>query len=292
MRLLSFLVATSILGVSTTGCSSAEEFAELAGKKKDKKKDNSQPSTLPTPISSTVFVTATGNGQIFSPEKCSDLIGAGGNYREGSTSLSGKCQNAGISPRIAGVQNDRYIEFGTNGSAGTGGNDRSELAYTTMLPFQQKFYVGYEFQLPAGLPALSTMFYALQLWQCEFGSPIAGMRIVRTAGTDYRIDFVTRHNNNPAGVSTHQYQLTPGTWHRFVIAAQPSVTGTGVFQVWADGRDLGVWAGNFGIANDSRCQQHFRYKWGIYKGTQPGANFTLRYTNFRIGKTYKDVNIP
>ncbi len=40
-----------------------------------------------------------------------------------------------------------------------------------------------------------------------------------------------------------------------MIAAQPSVTGTGVFQVWADGRDLSVWTGNFGIANDSRCQQ-------------------------------------
>ncbi len=293
MRLFSLLVATGILGVSTTGCSSAEEFAEVAGKKSDKKKDvkkkDEKPSAPPTSI--TVLVNASGHGKIVSPERCSDLIGAGGNYVESATHLSGKCANAGISPRIVSENGDSHIQFGTNGATGNGANDRSELAHTTMYPFGTKLFIGYEFRLPANIPSNLSQFSftALQLWQCATAFPIAGMTVTKTSTGTYPVTFMPRYNNS--GVLSHSYTIQPNRWHKFVIAAKPDVNGSATLQVWADGRDLGTWRGNLGVGNDPLCPREYRIKWGIYKGTQPGAQFRVDFKNFRIGKTFEDVNI-
>jgi len=259
---------------------------------KDDNKGKNQSGGSPSnpPRNTTTLINASGHGQIVSPAACGDLIGAGGNYVEGSTRLSGKCSNAGISPRIVNENGDSHIQFGTNGATGNGANDRSELAHTTMYPFGTKLFIGYEFRLPANYPARGGTFYGLQLWQCSPASPIAGMRLSATSGAT-PVDFMTRYNN-VGDVKTHNYVLQPNRWHRFVIAAKPAVNGTGTFQVWADGQDLGTWQGNFGIPNNPACPPEYRIKWGIYKTSQPGAQFRVDYKNFRIGTTFEAVNNP
>ena len=270
-KLLTLFLCATIIG-STTALS----------KDRDKKNYNKN-----------LVVNVTGNGKILLPEKCSPAIGSGGNYVENTTSLSGKCERGGVSPKIVSKEGSSYLEFNTNGNA-ISGNDRTELARSSYFNFNRINYISYKVKIPSTVPVHSkgNMYYALQLWQCAPLSPIAGMRI--SEGTTHEVNFITRHNNSTTPV-THRYSLNPDTWHKFVIAAIPNSTGEGSFRVWADGKDLGEWKGSYGSSN-AKCEgttttppQIYRVKWGIYKTNAPGKKFTIQFDDFKIGKTLESV---
>ena len=52
---------------------------------------------------------------------------------------------------------------------------------------------------------------------------------------------------------------------------------------------------SFGFFNVGTCvpgrrpPQHFRVKFGIYKDTEAGKRYEVRYDDFRIGSTYASV---
>jgi hypothetical protein len=244
-------------------------------------------------VDKNLIVNVTGRGDVLSPDQCSPTIGAGGNYVEDSTSLSGKCERGGISPVIAKEGKNKYLEFKTNGVA-IPGNDRTELARTSYFNFGRTTYISYKVRIPSTSPVhpRGKMYYALQLWQCSPLSPIAGMRI--SEGTSHDVNFVVRHNNSVTPV-THRYSLKPDTWHQFLIVTNPNSTGEGSFQVIADGNDLGTWKGSYG-SETAKCSgnvntppQMYRVKWGIYKSNDPGKVFTLHYDDFKIGTTLESV---
>jgi hypothetical protein len=84
--------------------------------------------------------------------------------------------------------------------------------------------------------------------------------------------------------------MRPGVWHRFVVSYVVSPRKGGEVKVWIDqDPDPVIDTHSFGFFNVGTCvegsrpQQHFRVKFGIYKDTEPGKCFDVRYDDFRIG---------
>jgi hypothetical protein len=236
-------------------------------------------------------VEMTGEGTVLKPKRCGPRIHRGGNYREGATRLMGKCERSVLPPRIRSEPGNRFLEFRTTGTAAEG-NDRVELAYGPYLPFGRTTYIGFRLRVPSGAPSTNEGFYPLQLWQCAPLSPIAGVRVDR--GSSHAINFMTRHRNRDTAVAA-RFRLTPGQWHAFVIAARPDPNGAGQFDVWADGRRLARWRGAFGSDEAAACRgipgrppQHYRLKFGLYKGNEP-ARFITHFDDLRIGDSWAEV---
>jgi hypothetical protein len=279
-------VHTAAASLVLVGC--GEEVARL--KNHPSALNHSQGSPLTqfdlngNPVARAEFFRVTGEGQVESPEKCSLSIGAGGNYREGSIFLSGKCQNQVFPPVILGSAGSRYVQFSTNGSLSTAGNDRVEFA-GPMIPFDKTISVSFDFKLPSSNPVHHTMFYALQVWQCSPLSPIAGMRVL----PGNVVDFMVRHQNNPSGTSLGQFRMNPDVWYSFAMAVKPNPSGNGRMEVWANGVKIvdrsvpfgsniaGSCEGNAGVPNASA-----RVKFGIYKGAE-AAVFRTFFDNVFAG---------
>lgn len=239
-------------------------------------------------------IAVTGEGTIQHPERCDSRIHRGGNYQEGATRLMGKCEGSVEPPRIRAEAGNRYLEFRTGGRTARG-NDRVELALGPYRPFARTTYIGFRLRLPARAPVTHQGFYPLQLWQCAPLSPIAGVRVDR--GSSHAINFMTRHRNRDAAVAA-RVRLTPGRWHAFVIAARPDPHGAGQFDVWADGRPIARWRGPYGSGDPGACQgvpgsppQHYRLKFGIYKGNEP-HRFVTHFDDLRIGDSLTEVLPP
>ena len=237
-------------------------------------------------------VAVSGEGTIQHPERCGSRIHRGGNYQEGATRLMGKCERSVVPPRIRTEPGNRFLEFRTTGKSARG-NDRVELAYGPYLPFARTTYIGFRLRIPTGAPLTNEGFYPLQLWQCAPLSPIAGVRVDR--GTSHAINFMTRHQNRDTAVAA-RFRLKPGQWHAFVIAARPDPEGAGQFDVWADGRRIARWRGAFGSDETAACKgvpgtppQHYRLKFGLYKGNEP-KRFVTHFDDLRIGESMVEVN--
>ncbi|MCP9888514.1 heparin lyase I family protein [Cyanobium sp. ATX 6A2] len=250
-----------------------------------------QPAMSPPPQTP---IAVTGEGTIQHPERCGPQIHRGGNYQEGATRLMGKCERSVEPPRIRTEPGNRYLEFRTNGKSAEG-NDRVELAHGPYRPFARTTYIGFRLRLPARAPVTTEGFYPLQLWQCAPLSPIAGVRVDR--GSSHAINFMTRHRNRDTSVAA-RFRLTPGRWHRFVIAAKPDPHGAGQFDVWADGKRIAHWQGPYGSSETGACRgepgrppQHYRVKFGIYKGNEP-HRYVTHFDDLRIGDSLADVMPP
>lgn len=235
--------------------------------------------------------TSERDARIENPNLCSDIMGAGGNYRETQFSLQGKCEGAGLAPQIVGSKEFlRHMVFRTNPSIRSA-KDRTELAFANRyIPFDQTTYIGLRLMIPAGASVTNDFFYLLQLWQCSPASPIAGIRISR--GSSHKLDFLMRGDS--ADRTAVSYDLHPDVWHAFVIRIVANSTG-GSMKIWSDNRLVGEWRGPIGFNAIGKClagqrpPQHFRPKFGIYKGNEPGRAFEARFDDVRIGDTFTSV---
>jgi hypothetical protein len=228
--------------------------------------------------------SVSGDGKIEGSKDCAPRIGNGGNYVEGKTRLAGKCEKGGVSPKIASEGNNRFLIFNTSGAEG-GGNDRSELAYTPMMPFDQTHNLSFRFRIPKDAPVHRSgqMFYPLQFWQCSTLSPIAGMRIVQ--GTSHEVDFMTRSQNSSSPVIGRQ-KLVPGQWYSMDVTLKPSLSSNGLMQVKIDGKEVANFKGSYG-ADPKRCSvsnPQWRVKFGIYKSNNPGPKYEIHYDDFKMVK--------
>lgn len=263
---------------------------------------------FPTMPFASSFVVASGRGQILAPERCGNQIGAGANYVEGSTRLAGKCNNGGLPVRkITDAGDTPYLHFETDGSAkkatDLSESDRSELAYTPMIPFGKTVGIGYQFRIPRNSARNAVAYSAIQFWQCASAAPIGVMQVdhddnrkAENRGLPYNsyrsVNFITRDYKNKQ-VEIKKVDFPEDTWHDVRIIARIEPTDQGRFQVWFNNQLVGDSQGPSGIANTSICpNKNFRVKFGIYKSNEPGRKFKLHYRNFRMTEETGFSNKP
>jgi hypothetical protein len=265
--------------ILSAGCSEGKEVKPKAAN--EPRPTASKPSErLQQAVPSNAVFSFSGDGTLEKARDCSPLIGNGGNYSEGRTRLAGKCERGGVSPKIAFDGDNPYLVFGTSGVRGTG-NDRAELAYTPMIPFDRLHTLQFRFRIPQGAPVhqKGQMFYPLQFWQCSAMSPIAGMRLVQ--GTSHEVDFMTRSQNSSSPVIGRQ-KLIPGQWYSMEIKLRPSLSSNGLMQVSIDGKQVAHFKGAFG-GNPQRCglpSAEWRVKFGVYKSNNAGPRYEVHYDDF------------
>ena len=229
------------------------------------------------------------------PWLCSSSIGAGGNLLEAGQRYAGKCQGGGLAPDIVGDKPFlHHLRFANDPGYRWTGKTRTELAVTQRnFPFDERVYLGFRMMIPRGTDvSVGSAFYLLQLWQCAGAPPIAGIRL--TEGTSHTVNFMTRGDFR--GASFADLDLLPGVWHRVILSFVVRPRGGGEVKLWVDQHpDPIVDTNSFGFFNVGTCvegrrpPQHFRVKFGIYKDTEPGQHFDVRYDDFRIGNSYRSV---
>jgi hypothetical protein len=245
-----------------------------------------------------VYVAATveNNASISSPENCGAVMGSGGNFKESSYTLKGKCNGGGLSPRIVyDPDQSHFLSFTISPEQSVAGiRDRAELAFVQRyFPFYEQLFIGFRLMIPEGTDVTEESFYALQLWQCAGLPPIAGVRVRR--GSSHTIDFMTRGEQR--GRSRTTFDLEPGKWHEFVLYMIPGPTKGALFYVIADSKLLvqSRVPYGFGAANacgENRNEHQYRVKFGIYKGGEPGKRFSINYDDLTIANRYESVAAP
>ena len=237
------------------------------------------------------------------PLKCSPKIGRGGNLREKGKHYKGKCEGSGLSPEIGGThKKQRYLLFKTlAGDMNLKGITRSELAITSKyFPFDEKIYVGFRIMIPEGVAVTNQFFYVMQMWQCAGLSPIAGVRLDR--GSSHTIEFMTRGDSRSS--SMMRIKMEPSVWYSFIIKLRVDPEGKkSEFQVWSDkseSKATSLKPYGFKVRECSNnpgkiAPQHFRLKFGIYKGNGVGEMYEgnkyyeIRFDDIRVGNYFKDV---
>ncbi len=228
--------------------------------------------------------SVTGEG-VFDPKQYSSTWGYCGSYREGNTHLAASCSNGGLAPKILGIPGSRYIEFANIGNPTASGNDRTELALGTMIPFDRTYYVSFDFRMPSSSSVNSNFLYAMQFWQCAPLSPIAGVRIL----SRNIMNFMVRHQNNPSATTVGQFTMSLDKWYSIVMGVQPNPAGNGKIEVWVDGSKIVDQRLPFGSNTKGHCLDNsgapnmsHRVKFGIYKGSEAGV-FNTNFDNVTGG---------
>jgi hypothetical protein len=236
------------------------------------------------------------DAHVTKPEECdADISNGAGDLIEGGVRYRGKCEGAGIAPKIEEEDGIRYLKFATNPSYQGKTKTRSELALTNeWFPFGDAVYIGFRIKLPGEVDKTDAFFYMMQFWQCSPAAPIAGVRISR--GHSHRVNFMTRGDASASSMAA--YDLGPDTWASFVIKAIVDPTGEkGRFSVWNDPTEKPkVYRGSYGYARNGTCRgreeppQGFRIKFGIYKGNETNKLYEVNYDEIRIGTTFDSVS--
>lgn len=221
-----------------------------------------------------------------------DLVAAGVRYR-------GKCDGAGLAPKIEIDGVERYLKFATDPGYQDEVRDknrtRTELALTSKwFAFGEPVFVGFRIRVPKGTDETNAFFYLMQFWQCAGAAPIAGVRMRR--GYSHTVNFMTRGDSRAASMGT--YDLRPDSWASFVIKATVDPTGeNGSFLVWNDPNgEPRRFNGAYGHAKRGTCDnlveppQRFRLKFGIYKGTEVNKQYEVNYDDIRIGSGFDAVS--
>jgi Polysaccharide lyase len=233
---------------------------------------------------------------------CSSTMGSGGNLMELGQTYFGKCEGGGIEPEIVGTQtylkhlwfrNDPKCDRNSK-KCDKDSKTRTELAVTQQyFPFDEQVYLGFRMMIPRGTDiTVDSSFYLLQLWQCGEAPPIGGINL--TGETSHRVKFMTRGDFRHG--SFVSLDMLPGVWHRFIVSIIARPRNGGELKVWIDQNPNPFTSTHsFGFFNVGKCDpglrppQHFRVKFGIYKDTEPGKYFDVRYDDFRIGSSYWSV---
>jgi inosine-uridine nucleoside N-ribohydrolase len=206
-----------------------------------------------------------------------NTIGRGGNYipqndRHKSdlvTSLRGKIDHGGKSPRIEGEGKNARVVFEASGKSTH--NDRSELAVGPMLPFGSVYEITYEFRYLG--PVLEAGdFYLLQIWQDPDRIPIAGIRL--KTFTHNEIELVGDEFGHVFSTTIEQDEYT--LW-RFQI----KVGHDGFIKLFdSRGEKLAERRGDLGYFSPED-DRHWRPKFGIYKNRSiDGNDFRVEVKRF------------
>jgi hypothetical protein len=236
------------------------------------------------------------DASVKSPEKCNaDIRNGGGDLVEAGVRYRGKCEGAGMAPKIEKKGGVQYLKFATDPSYQGQSKTRSELALThTWFPFGEPVYISFRIKVPKEVDKTAEFFYMMQFWQCSGASPIAGLRMSR--GHSHRVNFMTRGDSRAASMAT--YDLSPDTWTSFVIGAVVDPNGgKGKFIVWNNPGDKPEeYNGLYGYAESGTCRdgtkppQKFRIKFGIYKGNEKSKRYEVHYDDIRIGNRFASVS--
>lgn len=223
-----------------------------------------------------------GQSQIIDGPRCSAVIGSGGNLRlpSGET-LPGKCEGAGAPPTL--TEDGRVIEFNVRSDRQTP-KDRSELAFTdkrSRLRFGVEYVVSFDVNIPESSDVTNEFFYVAQFWQNPGRPPIAGLRIQR--GQDNRGAVMARGDGSrPGGRPVVYVDFPPDEWVNVAIRLMVKP---------GDGSCIGAsinkgpetsWCGVIGYASEKPHKPFYRFKFGIYKGSEPGKSFRVRFRNVSI----------
>ena len=233
---------------------------------------------------------------VTNPEMCNgEISNGGGDLVENGVRYRGKCEGAGVVPKIGKADGMRYLKFSTDPSYRGESRTRTELALTRKwFSFEEPVYIGFKIRIPERVDKTDSFFYLMQFWQCPGASPIAGIRMSR--GYSHRVNFMTRGDSRSAGMAT--YDLSPGIWASFVIKAVVDPTGDrGSFVVWHDPEEEpNVFNGAYGYVRNGTCRdrteppQRFRLKFGIYKGNEHRRRYEVDYDDIRIGNSFVAVS--
>lgn len=246
------------------------------------------------------MVVASGRGQVVAPERCGNTIGAGANYVEGIHRLAGKCNNGGVAVRrVLEPNGDPFLLFETDGTAkkptDLSDNDRTELAYTPMIPFGKTISIAYQFKIPKNSDRNILPYSAIQFWQCANAAPIAVMQVdhednrkAENQKLPYNpllaVNFITRDYKNPQ-VVVRKVEFAPDVWNDVRIVARISPTNEGRFQVWFNRQMVADSKAPSGVSENTVCtNRDYRVKFGIYKGNEPRKKMQLMYRNFRMNE--------
>lgn len=257
-----------------------------------------------------ILAFVSGKGTILRPESCSDKIGSGANYLDGSSYLAGKCNNGGLPvQKRFDKEGIPFLEFRTDGSAAKSAEsseqDRSELADLSMISFGRVVAIEYEFQIPAASAWTYRPNTAIQFWQCAGGPPIAAMQVsegrkitlnggrVQDPSQQRGVTFLTRTYSKGkfSQVQVGTREFLPSQWQKVKIVTRVAPSAAGRFQVWFNDVLVGDSKGPIGISENVMevfgkalpCpNRDYRIKFGIYKANEPHGKFLFRYRNLRI----------
>lgn len=220
--------------------------------------------------------------QIVDGARCAATIGAGGNLRlQSGRTLQGKCEGAGSAPTL--TEGGKVIEFAIKSDRPTP-KDRTELAFTergSRFQYGRQYLVSFDISIPSGTDVTNEFFYVAQFWQSPAKPPIAGLRIQR--GQAGKGTVIARGDGaTPGGTSVAQVDFPADVWVsvalRIVVAP-----GDGSCLAATIGRGTETeWCGSIGYAADEAALPWYRFKFGIYKGSEPGKQFRVRFRNMRI----------
>ncbi|WP_342594305.1 heparin lyase I family protein [Salinicola lusitanus] len=219
-------------------------------------------------------------------DSCNSDMGSGGNLKGTAIPFQGKCEGAGLSPKL--IKNQGILfRVSTKGSSD---RDRSELAATSK-PFylDRPYYVGFEIKVPRDSDVSDDFFYLLQFWQGgNKNPPIAGLRMKR--GQSHVASIMVRGPNNPRGNTISTINLQPRKWHHIVLGIQVNSDGTGWMEVWKGHKISSKWQGRIGFSTEPGVNDWYRLKFGIYKKSEPGRQFSTIYKNIKIGDSFRSVS--
>lgn len=222
-----------------------------------------------------------GQAQILDGPRCSATIGSGGNLKlpSGET-LQGKCEGAGTTPVL--TEGGRVIEFTIRSDRSTE-KDRTELAFTekkSRFQFGRLYAVSFDVEMPPS-GVTNDFFYVAQFWQSPTKPPIAGVRVQR--GLSGKATVMARGDGSPPeGKSIAEVDLRPDAWVSVAIRIKVAPGDGSCIEATIDGVAAPRWCGSIGYADDKDAMPWYRFKFGIYKGSEPGKQFRVRFRNISI----------
>lgn len=222
------------------------------------------------------------NSRILNGSDCSAIIGSGGNLQLPSGEmLQGKCEGSGSAPRL--TEEGRVLEFAVHGYRATV-KDRTELAFTdknSRFHYGRQYAVSFDVAIAKSSAVTNDFFYVAQFWQNPSKPPIAGLRIDR--GHSHRGKIMARGDgSSPGGRPVTDIDLTPGEWVKVAMRVMVKPGDGSCIGASINGRTESEWCGSIGYRSEAQEKSFFRFKFGIYKGSEPGKDYKVRFRNISI----------
>lgn len=215
--------------------------------------------------------------------KCAALIGAGGNLKTNSGAiLPGKCEGAGLPPVLS--DGGEVVNFSVRSDRLTP-KDRTELAFTdrkSRLQYGRQYLVSFDVSIPIEDQVVTNdFFYMAQFWQSPTKPPIAGLRLQR--GSSGKATIMARGDGSPPeGKLIAEVNLLPGAWVSVALRIKVTPGEGSCVGAAIDGAVAPEWCGTIGYVADKEALPWYRFKFGIYKGSEPGKQFRVRFRKVSI----------
>ena len=154
-----------------------------------------------------------------------------------------------------------------------------QAADTDGLHFDNARYAGFAVKLPAS-PAPDAFLGSAIFWQAwqgyPYGPPIS-LKVATSSASPFRVKLAIRNATVGPDSTVPDIELwsgavlDPGTWHTFLVYAEPRFAGGGRLKLWVDGSKVLDWTGAIGYdpSQIAGAYDGLDIKDGIY---QPNAN--------------------